>query len=219
MSKKIGIVSEGVSDYYVLKHIISRYLKEQDVYTIPLNPKQNKGKQIGFSGWQGVLNYISGTDEKHLFVEALKEDCEYVVVQIDTDVCADYGVNHQIENLALLWQDVCENLSGRIPADFDKSKLIFALSIDETECWLIPFIDTNKKNCENTNRCVNLVNKNIKRQGLFIDPENKNSDGARIAYDYILKQKRKPKEIKECSEYNYGFMKFIEQLDKISTKE
>ena len=48
MSKKIGIVSEGVSDYYVLKHIVSRYLKEQDVYTIPLNPKQDKGKQVGF---------------------------------------------------------------------------------------------------------------------------------------------------------------------------
>ena len=64
MSKKIGIVSEGVSDYYVLKHIVSRYLKELDVYTIPLNPKQDKGKQIGFNGWQGVLNYISGTDEK-----------------------------------------------------------------------------------------------------------------------------------------------------------
>ncbi len=94
MSRKIGIVSEGVSDYRVLNHIISRYLKELDVYTIPLNPKQDKGKQVGFSGWQGVLNYISGTDEKNLFVEALKEDCEYVVVQIDTDVCAEYGVEH-----------------------------------------------------------------------------------------------------------------------------
>ena len=73
MSKKIGIVSEGVSDYYVLKHIVSRYLKEQDVYTIPLNPKQDKGKQVGFSGWQGVLNYISGMDEKNLFVEALAD--------------------------------------------------------------------------------------------------------------------------------------------------
>ena len=97
MSKKIGIVSEGVSDYYVLKHIISRYLKEQDVYTIPLNPKQDKGKQVGFSGWQGVLNYISGMDEKNLFVEALKEECEYVVVQIDTDRCAEYGVEHQTD--------------------------------------------------------------------------------------------------------------------------
>jgi len=219
MSKKIGIVSEGVSDYYVLKHIVSRYLKEQDFYTIPLNPKQDKGKQIGFSGWQGVLNYISGTDDKNLFVEALKENCEYVVVQIDTDVCAEYEVEHQTENLSLLWQNVRENLVRRIPADFDKSKLIFAISIDETECWLIPFIDTNRNNCENTNRCVNIVNKDIKRQGLFIDPDNKNSDGARAAYDYILKQKKKPKEIKDCSEYNYGFKKLIEQLDAIVAKE
>ena len=103
-----------------------------------MNPKQDKGKQVGFSGWQGVLNYISGTDEKNLFVEALKEDCEYV-----------------------------------IPAAFDKSKLIFAISIDETECWLIPFVDLNKKNCENIDRCVNLVNKSIKKQSLFIDPNNK----------------------------------------------
>ena len=195
MSKKIGVVSEGVSDYYVLKHIVSRYLKEQDVYTIPLNPKQDKGKQVGFSGWQGVLNYISGMDEKNLFVEALKEDCEYVIVQIDTDRSADYGVEHQTDDLTVLWKNVY------------------------TECWLIPFIDTNKKNCENIDRCVNLVNKGIKKQDLFIDPDNKNSDGAKSAYDYILKQKKKPKEIKECSEFNYGFKKLIEQLDEISAKE
>ena len=150
-------------------------------------------------------------DEKNLFVEALKEDCEYVVVQIDTDCCADYGVEHQTEDLAVLWKSVCENLTNRIPSDFDKSKLIFAISIDETECWLIPFIDSNKKNCENIDRCMNLV--------LFIDPDNKNSDGAKSAYDYILKQKKKPKEIKECSEYNYGFKKLIEQLDNIDAGE
>ena len=219
MSRKIGIVSEGVSDYRVLNHIISRYLKELDVYTIPLNPKQNKGKQIGFSGWQGVLNYISGTDEKNLFIEALKEDCEYVVVQIDTDVCAEYGVEHLTDDLPQLWKNVCNNLSNRIPTDFDKSKLIFAISIDETECWLIHFVDDNKKNCENIDRCVNLVNKSIKKQNLFIDRDNKNSDGAKSAYEYILKQKKKPKDIKECSEYNYGFKKLIEQLDTLITKE
>ena len=219
MSKKIGIVSEGVSDYYVLKHIVSRYLKELDVYTIPLNPKQDKGKQIGFNGWQGVLNYISGTDEKNLFVEALREDCEYVVVQIDTDRCAEYGVEHRDDDLTMLWKNVRENLMNRIPTDFDKSKLIFAISIDETECWLIPFIDSNKKNCENIDRCVNLVNKGIKKKNLYIDPDNKNSDGAKSAYDYILKQKKKPKEIKECSEDNFGFKKLIEQLDEISAME
>ena len=60
---------------------------------------------------------------------------------------------HQTDDFTVLWQNVYENLVNRIPADFDKSKLIFAISIDETECWLT-FIDTNKKNCENIDRCV-----------------------------------------------------------------
>lgn len=216
MSKKIGIVSEGVSDYWVLKHIVSRYLKELDVYTIPLNPKQDKGRQVGFSGWQGVLNYISGKDDRNLIVEALKEECEYVVVQIDTDVCEAYGVVHQTEDYATLWQLVCENLKNRIPAEFDSNRLIFAIAIDETECWLIPFVDSDKKNCSNTNRCVNLVNKGLRKQNLYIDADNKNSDGAKSAFDYILKQKKKPKEIRDCSEFNYGFKKLIEQLDEIT---
>ena len=47
MSKKIGIVSEGVSDFWVLRHIITRYLKDQDLWVLPLNPKQTKdGKQV-----------------------------------------------------------------------------------------------------------------------------------------------------------------------------
>lgn len=32
MSTKIGIVSEGISDYWALKHIVERYLKEYDVH-------------------------------------------------------------------------------------------------------------------------------------------------------------------------------------------
>ena len=63
------------------------------------------------------------------------------------------------------------------------------------------------------------MNKGIKSKDLFIDADNKNSDGAKSAYDYILKQKKKPKELKECSEYNYGFRKFIEQLDNIPVQK
>lgn len=57
------------------------------------------------------------------------------------------------------------------------------------------------------------------KKDLFIDKENKNSIGAQKAYEYILKQKKKPKEIKDCSEFNYGFKKLIEQLDDISASD
>ena len=40
-----------------------------------------------------------------------------------------------------------------------------------------------------------------------------------VSEGVILKQKKKPKDIKECSEYNYGFKKLIEQLDTLATKE
>ena len=192
MSKKIGIVSEGVSDFWVLRHIITRYLKDQDLWVLPLNPKQTKdGKQDGPGGWRLVMKYLEDK-EKKLIVEALKEDFEYIVVQIDTDVCGEYGVKHELTDVGAFWKGVCDNLSNRLPEDFDK-----------------------KKDCQNTNRCVNIVNKSIKGKDLFIDADNKNSDGAKGAYDYILKQKKKPKDIKECSVHNYGFTKFIEQLDKI----
>ncbi len=215
MSKKIGIVSEGVSDFWVLRHIITRYLKDQDLWVLPLNPKQTKdGKQDGPGGWGLVMKYLEDK-EKKLMVEALKEDFEYIVVQIDTDVCEEYGVKHDLTDMGVFWQNVCDNLSNRLPVDFDRSKLIFAICIDEIECWLIPFVDTNRKDCEITNRCVNIVNKNIKGKELYIDADNKNSDGAKGAYDYILKQKKKPKDIKECSVHNYGFTKLIEQLDKM----
>ena len=161
-----------------------------------------------------VMKYLEDK-EKKLIVEALKEDFEYIVVQIDTDVCEEYGVRHDLTDMGAFWQSVCDNLSNRLPDDFDKSRLVFAICIDEIECWLIPFVDTNKKDCQNTNRCVNIVNKSIKGKDLFIDADSKNSDGAKGAYDYILKQKKKPKDIKECSVHNYGFTKFIEQLDKI----
>ena len=215
MSKKIGVVSEGVSDYRVIRHITDRFLKTkegEEFFTYRLNPKEERNKQVGFGTWQGVFKYISN----ELIAEALEEGCEYVIVQIDTDVCNYYNVPHDLTNVETLWENVCKKLDDSVHPDFDRSKLIYAICIDELECWLIPFVDEDKKRCKNMDRCLNIVNGDIHKKGLFIDKDNKNSTGAQKAYDYILKQKKKPKEIKECSESNYGFKKFIEQLDSLA---
>jgi len=218
MSKKIGVVSEGVSDYRTIKHITERFLKSKDgeeYFTIRLNPKEEHNKQVGFCGWQGVFNYISGNDKNNLIVEAPKEECEYVIVQIDTDVCEKYEVKRDLSNIKTLWNNVREKIEKAVHPSFDKSKLIFAICIEELECWLIPFVDNNSKRCMNMDRCLNIVNSDIHKEKFFIDKDGKNSLGAQRAYEYILKQKKKPKEIVLCSEYNYGFKKFIEQLDKL----
>ena len=212
MSTKIGIVSEGVSDFFILKHIVERYLKEKEVYTIPLKPKvTSKNKQEGFGTWQGVFDYIKGDD--NLIVEAVKEGCEYVVVQIDTDVSSQYGVENNPGDVQAFWTAIKDKLTGSVHPDFPKDKLIFAICIQEIECWLIPFVSTIENECQNTDRCLNIVNRHIRTKG-SIDKQNKNSQQAQRLYHYILGQKKKPLEIKDCSRYNFGFKELIERLDE-----
>lgn len=214
MSVKIGIVSEGVSDFFILKHIVERYLKNKDVYTIPLKPKvSTQNKQVGYGTWQGVFDYIKGED--NLIVEAIKEGCEYVVVQIDTDVCDLYGVEKNLNDIQAFWNAVKDKLSESVHPDFPQDRLLFAICIHEIECWLIPFVSSNKNECENTDRCLNIVNKLIRTEG-SIDKDNKNCLQAQRLYNSILSKKRKPKEIVECSQFNYGFAKFVEQMDEVA---
>lgn len=213
MSVKIGIVCEGISDYRVLKHITERYLRDEDVYTIPLKPKETKqGAQDGFGSWQGVLEYIKGEDQ--MIVEAVKEGCRYVIVHIDTDVREQYGVSVDFSSEEKLYENVKTKLTEHVHPEFDRNLLIFAIAIHETECWLIPFLSDDKKSCSKIDSCVNAVNKLLKDKG-SIDKDNKNAEKVRPIYQYILNQKRKAKDIWKASRYNYGFACFIDTLDRI----
>ena len=213
MSIKIGIVCEGISDYRVLKHITECYLRDQDVFTIPLKPKETKqGAQDGFGSWQGVLDYIKGDDQ--MIVEAIREGCRYVIVHIDTDVREQYDVPVNFESHEELHENVKTRLLRQLHPEFNSDMLIFAIAIHETECWLIPFLTDNKKTCEKTDSCVNAVNRLLKGDG-FIDPDNKNAEKVRPIYQNILKQRKKAKDIKAASRYNYGFAYFIDTLDRI----
>lgn len=209
MSIKIGIVSEGVSDFRVLKHIIERYLKDFDVYTVPLKPKvTNKGKQDRFGTWQGVFEYISGEDEQQLINEAVKEDCGFVIIQIDTDVCDEYKVSKETDNIELLWNTVKQKLNESVHKEFDKTKLIYAICIHDIECWLIPFVCREDNSYKTIENCVNKINRQIQTEGT-IDKDNKNHEKTQRVYDYILKQKKKPSEILDYSKHNYGFSQLI----------
>ena len=59
---------------------------------------------MGYGTWQGVFEYIKGDD--NLIVEAVKEGCEYVVIQIDTDVSSQYGVDNNLEDVSEFWNAV-----------------------------------------------------------------------------------------------------------------
>lgn len=213
MSVKIGIVCEGISDFRILKHITERYLRDLDVYTIPLKPKETtQGAQDGFGSWQGVLEYLKGDDQ--MIVEAVREGCRYVIVHIDTDVREQFGVPADFTCHEELYDNVKIRLLNQFHPGFDRNMAIFAIAIHETECWLIPFLTDDTKICVRNDSCVNAVNRLLKGKG-SIDRDNKNAEKVRPIYQYILDKKKKAKDIKLASRYNYGFACFIDALDHI----
>lgn len=98
-------------------------------------------------------------------------------------------------------------------ADFDQSTVLYAICIHELECWLLPFV-CDKERCSIVDHCLNTVNRAIRTIG-YIDKENKNSPAAQRLYQHIFDKKKKPKDIKDCAEHNFGFKSFIEQLNTV----
>lgn len=149
-----------------------------------------------------------------MIVEAVKEGCRFVIVHIDTDVRDQYGVSVDFSSPEELHNNVKAKLIAHIHPEFDKNLLIFAIAIHETECWLIPFLTDENKICTKIDSCVNVVNRLLKGSG-SIDKDNKNAEQVRPIYQNILKQKRKAKDIKAASNFNFGFKVFINTLDRI----
>ena len=189
---QIGLIAEGASELRILKHIIGRYLgTEHDINEI--QPKTN------------------------------------VLIQIDTDQAqtAPFSVNVLDENgqyckPEVLHQRVSERILNNIPnlIDSERERVILAICISEIECWLLPLYYNDSKRCKTTG-CITLLNQKLSSNK--IDPlpngnkNNKNSQGAQKTYNIILKNLKKPKEIEECAQYNYGFYSFINKLKYIKS--
>lgn len=219
-----GVICEGPSEYRIIRYLTERYLGDECVVN-PEHPKiNNRGTQVGYGGWLNVLNHC--TEDK--FKDILNFN-DYIIVQIDTDTCelVNYDVKRNkadgtVKTDEELYHDICERILKNIDSEkheFFKDKIIFAICFDETECWLLPIYYTDKTKC-NKNNCLFKLNQKVTAQNLVAIPEkDKNSPEAIKTYNAILKNIKKVKDITNYSQYNYGFKKFIEQLDDIKKKQ
>lgn len=217
MGIRIGVICEGASDYRILKHITERYLSDIDAFTVPIQPKiASDGSQDEFGGWEIVLRTIEG--EGNRIIDANIDD-DFIITQIDTDVCHEYGIESKNKSAETLFEEISILIDKKLPNEINSCKIIKAISINSIECWLIPYVCQDEKKCLRTNNCLNVINNIInKKDWGTIDASNKNTPQARQIYDKILSLKKKPKDIKEVSKYNYGFSQFIFHLDKIRDK-
>ncbi len=84
MSKIIGIVSEGPTDYLVLKTIIDKITKQENRY-LHLQPEADMMSRYG-NGWKGVLKWCKDTAPLELIMDNIQPRIDIVVIQMDGDV-------------------------------------------------------------------------------------------------------------------------------------
>lgn len=216
----IALITEGVSEHIVIKHIIQRYLKELDPEVNQVQPLINKGKQSSIGGWNEVLKYCQREEE----LKTALEYNDYIVFQIDTDMSetSPYSVMQSINGNYIgddkLWNDVKLRLETSISSSIDKSRIIYAICIQTTECWLLPIFYSNSTRCD-INNCLKSINRALsKNNEKGLSKGDKNNNDSRQAYQSILRMIKKEDDIKDCSQYNYGFKNFIDQLDNIKLR-
>lgn len=218
----IALICEGASEVKMLTYVVTRYLGDEIVVNAIQPALNSNGRQANAGGWLEVLNHCN--DET---INAAFATNDYLVIQIDTDACAqvNYDVNIYDDNNRKVADDVLyERVRSRLLKDLSAGvqtkyadRILFAICINETECWLLPLYYENdaKKRCATTN-CIYILNQKLQTEGLGIPEKDKNSSEAVQVYNKVLKQLKR-KDIPRIAQYNYGFQKFVVQMDKIKT--
>jgi hypothetical protein len=201
----IGFIAEGDTDRAVLENIFIGYFGEDiSEYFTSLQPKP---KESG--GWSRVLNYCASTD----FLDAFRsERLDFVVLHIDTDKSFEkgYDVSHDINGEKLSAEELVHNVKERFTILFAEAfgtdffekfghKILFAISVHDIECWLLPLYYKDPKDKLELKNCYEKLNKKVK--GL-----NKKYS----FYDAISSDFRSNKKLLNASKDNPSFTIFLE---------
>ena len=164
------IAGEGLTDYIVLKNILIGFFRDKNLPISRLIPKDKEPV-----GWGNVLRYLATSEFRDGVINT-----DYIIIQIDTDKCEDWneGLHHIGDNADKLddfIREVIAVLVKKIGSDFydqNKSKFLFAISIHEMECWLLPFIADRKAHWSKIVGCVNAIEWIAQKQGISINQKN-----------------------------------------------
>ncbi len=167
---RFAIAGEGRTDFIVLQNLLIGFFNDKNLSVTRLLPKDKEPV-----GWGNVLKYLS-TEEFRF--GTLNND--FVVVQIDTDKCEEWnvGLKNIGDNISLVESfinAVIDVLKAKIGTDFyqsNESKILFAITVQDMECWLLPFnIDLPAKQTKIVG-CYKTLESVATKQGFSLNQKN-----------------------------------------------
>jgi len=214
MNKEFGLITEGPTDQVVIKHLLAKYFSNPDIDTRPVQPNKDATDiRAHFGGWGRVLEYCQSPD----MAKALQM-FDFVIIQIDTDVCEEYGVSRRDggedctdEQIILKTKNVIIQKIGPELFNLYKGKIIFAISYESIECWLLPLYFNDHSRAK-TKNCCEKLNQGLPKGGFTIDCNNKKPK----YYEIICKNIRNKHQIDQISVHNNSFNHFVRTLAALS---
>ncbi len=119
MSKVIGIVSEGPTDYLVLKAVIDKITGECNRY-LSLQPERDMIGRFG-NGWKGVWRWCKETESVNMLMKEVQPQMDAIVIQMDGDVIRKEKEAHCLcdsttcENKGKVFPLYCDNYATECP--------------------------------------------------------------------------------------------------------
>lgn len=215
MSPTFGLITEGKTDQVVLRNILLGYFKDIDLIVRELQPSfdaTEAAQMSTFGGWYNVFHYCRSE-----FLLGAFEQNDFIVIQLDTD--CSHETNFDVpkmkeENIENFVTRVKERIIEVIKSNLGESlyfqlasRLIFAIAVDEIECWLLPLYYSDKIQAA-TNNCFYKLEQKLNAEKIILKKE-------RRIYERISKDFRNPKKLQQAYPKNPSFGLFVEQLNNI----
>lgn len=222
----IGLISEGPTDQVILRHLIAKVAGDDFPVIQDLQPRidPNLPDTIVPGGWGQVFAYF----ERENVAAALKTNPSlHLIVQIDSDVFASQEVPeayrfafNKADGTRLSVPEtisaISEKLKGAIGEDVAAvyaERILFAVAVDASECWLLPFYYDNNQAAKATG-CLAALNKQLAVKHNFTIAE-KELEYYRTACKPILKDKRFDRKYQK----NESLKIFIDRLKQLPFEE
>lgn len=173
-----ALVSEGITDQVILEKIIYTVIEsitelEPDITILqPFRDATDNARQAkeSFGGWEQVLEFCENPSK---LTEALAFN-DFLVIHIDTDCCEhknfgiplhQNGIEVSVDNLI---SNVREFIIKKLTTEFFSTysgRVIFAIAVHSTECWLIPAHETQPDKKNRIKSCEHHLKRSLTKAG------------------------------------------------------
>ena len=204
---RFAIAGEGLTDYTVLKNLLIGFFNDKNLPTTRLLPEDKEPV-----GWGNVSHFLASERFRKGVLNA-----DYTIVQIDTGTCQDWNENIEhigddVSKVEAFIQTVIGVLKRKIGDEFYEqyaAQILFAVTVHDMECWLLPFNEKLKNKQAKIVGCFNALEAIANKQGFSL--HQKNFEESKH-YEKLSADMKKQKTLFDKAHLNISLHFFIEQL-------